>query len=95
MTKPRFRIGSDGTGLRPITADLPVARSQSQYMRGEASPFFFSWNPALRDVRDDVRASYTRAAARAIDSLHNSGWIAGAISQAVASTRQRQTCIRS
>lgn len=86
MTKPRFRIGSDGTGLRPITADLPVARSQSQYMRGEASPFFFSWNPALRDVRDDVRASYTRAAARAIDSLHNSGWIAGAISQAVAST---------
>lgn len=58
----------------------------SQYMRGEASPFFFNWRPALRDHRDDVRAVYTTAAARAIDAIHNSGWLAGAVDQSIATT---------
>lgn len=84
MTKPRFRIGSDGSNLRAV--DLPAARASSQYMRGEASPFFFSWQPALRDTRESVRASYVKAAARAIDTIQNSGWIAGAFDQAIAST---------
>lgn len=87
MTKPRYRIGSDGSGLRPITADLPAVRApQSSFMRSEQSPFFFNWRPTLRDGRDDVRAAYVSAAGRAIDALHNSGWIAGAIAQATAST---------
>jgi lambda family phage portal protein len=55
-------------------------------MRGGQSPFFFNWNPALRDQRDEVRVSYVEAAARAIDAMHNSGWIAGAVDQSISST---------
>lgn len=67
---------------------MPVGRANSgaQYMRGEQSPFFFSWNPALRDGREDVNQGYIRAAARAIDALHNSGWLAGGINQAIGMT---------
>lgn len=65
-------------------ADRPVAGSQ--FMRGEASPFFFNWRPQLRDGRQDVRESWQLAAARAVDTLHNSGWLAGAIDQAIGTT---------
>jgi hypothetical protein len=58
----------------------------SQYMKGNASPFFFNWRPSLRDARDDVREAYMTAAARAIDAIHNSGWLTGAINQSIAST---------
>lgn len=58
----------------------------SQYMKGNASPFFFNWRPSLRDQRDDVREAYMTAAARAVDAIHNSGWLAGAINQSIAST---------
>lgn len=82
QTKPRFRVRSDGTDVRLVEAP----KVSSQYMRGEASPFFFSWNPALRDARSDVIQGYIKAAARTIDAVHNSGWLAGAINQAIAST---------
>jgi lambda family phage portal protein len=62
----------------------PAARAS--YMRGDAGPVFANWFPPLRDSREDVRASYTRAAARTIDSIQNSGWLAGAVRQSVAST---------
>jgi lambda family phage portal protein len=74
---------------------LPAAKPGSspehtaQYFRapsGGSLASMLAWRPALRDARDDVRASYLDAAARAIDTLHNSGWIAGAVDQAVAST---------
>lgn len=81
--KPRYRIGSDGTNVRLVAPDRP--QSSSRFMRGEHSPFFFNWTPALRDSREDVRASYIRAAARAIDSIHNSGWLAGAVNQSIGS----------
>ncbi len=61
----------------------------AEYFRSPGSggaAALFAWRPALRDARDDVAKSYIEAAARAIDALHNSGWIAGAIEQAVAST---------
>jgi lambda family phage portal protein len=51
-------------------------------MKGEASPFFFNWRPALRDSRTDVSQSYTQAVARTIDAIHNSGWLAGCVEQA-------------
>lgn len=75
--KPRVRVTTGGQllGLRP--------QPGAQYMGGGASPFFIGWNPALRDQRYDVRAAYTAAAARAIDALHNSGWLAGAVQQSV------------
>lgn len=86
-TKPRVRVSTAGE-LRGAVVDGHVMRSRpsSAYMRGGQSPFFFNWNPALRDQRDEVRFSYVEAAARAIDALHNSGWIAGAVDQSVSST---------
>lgn len=82
--KARIRIGSDGSNARIV--GLPASpRHQSQYMRGNNSPFFFNWRPALRDNRDDVRAGYVEAAARTIDGIHNSGWLAGAVDQSISS----------
>lgn len=85
--KPRYRVTTHGD-VRPAPAvpALMHGKTSSQYMRGNDSPYFFSWTPALRDQRDEVRMGYTHAAARAIDGLHNSGWIAGAVDQAIAVT---------
>jgi lambda family phage portal protein len=70
-------------GRNALPAKPAVA---SQYMKGEASPFFFNWRPALRDQRDDAREAYMIAAARAVDAIHNSGWLTGAINQAIGAT---------
>jgi lambda family phage portal protein len=85
MAKPRIRIGTDGS-LRGAVVDGEVMRPRSSYMRGNQSPFFFNWNPALREIRDDVRVGYIEAAARTIDAMQNSGWLAGAVDQSIAST---------
>lgn len=82
----RLRTAARGAG-----AGLPASSPQhsAQYFRSPGSggaAALFAWRPFLRDARDDVQASYIEAAARAIDALHNSGWIAGAVNQAVAST---------
>jgi lambda family phage portal protein len=82
LTKPRFRIGSDGSNLREVGR----GRVGANYMRTDHSPFFLTWNPILRDQRYEVQAAYIQAAARTIDMMHNSGWLAGAFDQAVAST---------
>lgn len=65
-------------------ADVKRPAVNSRYMQGGANPFFHSWNPSLREQADDVRQSYIAAAARAIDTIQNSGWIAGAIDQCIA-----------
>jgi lambda family phage portal protein len=73
-----------GMIARALGALFGRPRPGAQYMRGERSPTFFGWHPVLRDARDDVRAAYWRASARAIDMIQNSGWIAGVIRRAVA-----------
>lgn len=86
QAKPRFRVTTHGD-VRPLAMPASMhGKTSAQYMRGNDSPYFFSWTPALRDQREDVRAGYVSAAGRAIDAIHNSGWIAGAVDQAVAST---------
>lgn len=77
--------------VRGAGADVPATSPQysAQYFRSPGSggaAALFAWRPALRDAREDVARSYVEAAARAIDALHNSGWISGAVDQAVAST---------
>ena len=72
-------------GRAPATATSRPAPTAG-YMKGEVSPFFAAWQPALRDARDDVRVAWTPAVARTIDVIHNSGWLSGAIDQVVAST---------
>jgi lambda family phage portal protein len=60
--------------------------SAGGYMRGETGPTFANWYPSPRDPSDEVRSAYVRAAGRANDIIHNSGWLTGAIDQAVANT---------
>lgn len=77
--------------IRGPAVGFPASSPQhsAQYFRSPGSggaAALFAWKPSLRDAREDVRRSYVEAAARAIDALHNSGWISGAVEQAVAST---------
>ena len=59
---------------------------RGDYMRGNRGVVFGGWRPALREASDDVGASWDLAAARTIDLIQNSGWMAGALDQAVANT---------
>lgn len=59
---------------------------RANWMRDSSAGFLSSWRPALRDARDDVRSSWGLAAARSIDSLRNSGWLAGSVLQLSADT---------
>lgn len=56
------------------------------YMRDNSGNYLGSWRPGIRDAQEDVRSAWQMGAARAIDSLHNNGWLAGAIEQASADT---------
>lgn len=42
------------------------------------------WQPAVRRQADEIKGAGHKAAARAIDALHNSGWLAGAIETTIA-----------
>lgn len=83
MQKPRIRVKAGrsiqggGTGM---------LRARASYMKGNQSPFFWNWKGSFREERDDVAASYVDAAARTIDAMHNSGWLAGAVDQSIATT---------
>ena len=67
-----------GAGARPGLS--------SSFMRGNRGVTFGGWRPALRDVQDDISEAWDRAFARTIDVVQNSGWLSGAIDQAVANT---------
>lgn len=86
MLKELMQSGSSLMQAVGLPIGSARGKASSEFMRGERNPFFFSWRPALRDTRDEVRQSYIAAAARAVDTIHNSGWIAGAIKQAISST---------
>lgn len=85
--KPRIRVTTAGD-LSGIVRNGEVIRPgpKSTYMRGNKSPFFWNWNPALRDNREDVRDGYVEAASRTIDAMQNSGWLSGGVDQAIANT---------
>ncbi|WP_276200584.1 phage portal protein [Chelatococcus sp. XZ-Ab1] len=77
-------LGRRGDAMPPSSPGM-----SAQYFRTPTTgsgAALFAWRPALRDARDDVRSAYLEAAARAIDTLHNSGWIAGAVEQSIVST---------
>lgn len=78
--KPRIRVPAGSVpSVRQRVGD------HAAFMRGEASPVFQNWRPALRNIEDDVRVSWTDAASRAIDMIQNSGFIAGIVDQSTAS----------
>ena len=84
-SKPRVRVRTDGR-IVPPAALAPVARPapHSSFMRGGELPVFFRWQPSLRESNDDVRQAWRLAAARSVDSIQNSGWLAGATEQSAA-----------
>jgi len=59
--------------------DASGIRRDASYFRNNASPYYVGWTPALRDTADDVRQAWAQAAARAIDSMQNSGFISGVV----------------
>lgn len=60
----------------------PVAR----YLRGDKTGILQMRRAVTRDARQEVRESADRAAALALDFIHNSGWLAGATDQIISDT---------
>lgn len=75
MAKPRISV----TAATGDTFETPVQgyRPQSAFFKGDRSVFLSGWNPQLRESHQDVQAGWQKAAARAVESLQNSGFIAG------------------
>lgn len=63
-----------------------MPRPQAAYFKGEQSPFLVSWRPQLREQQQDIQASWAKSAARAIDAVQNSGFMAGIVEVASGST---------
>lgn len=61
-------------------------RIGAAYMRGGRHVTFAGWRPPLREPQVDISSAWDTAAARVVDAIHNSGWLSGAIDQAVANT---------
>lgn len=80
------RIASAAQAILPVAAPAIKRAPSAGYMRDSSAGFLSSWRPTLRDSQDDVRQSWGLAAARSIDTLQNSGWLAGAVEQASADT---------
>jgi lambda family phage portal protein len=59
----------------------PVSRPSvgARYFKGERNPILFGWRPHLRDAQEDITESWDVAAARAVDTIQNSGFIAGTV----------------
>ncbi|CTQ53554.1 phage portal protein, lambda family [Roseibium album] len=71
----------------PRRETIPVQQPSAQYLRPDRSGFLAGWpRPALRDASQDVRQSWSAVASRSIESIHNSGWMKGAVDQAVGDT---------
>jgi lambda family phage portal protein len=67
---------------RPAPASRYGSGTNVYTRTGGGSSFLFGWNPALREPIFDVREGWVGAASRAIDSLQNSGFMAGAVETA-------------
>jgi lambda family phage portal protein len=53
------------------------------YMRDDSTGLLSTWQPMLREPADESREAWYGAAARAIEAMHNSGWLAGGVNLAV------------
>jgi lambda family phage portal protein len=82
INRARSFLGLGG----PVADPGARPRTVSEYMRGGRNVTFAKWQPALRDADVTVQNAWDKAAARLVDVIHNSGWLAGAIDQATANT---------
>lgn len=79
--KPRVRVPAGSRAHVPASLPAVPPVPSAAYMRGEASPTFNGWHPALRSASDDVKAAWRLATSRSVDMIQNSGWLAGAVEQ--------------
>ena len=74
-------------GINRSTPEVgPRSTPSASFMRGGRGVTFGGWRPALRELQDDIADAWDHAAARTIDVVQNSGWLSGALDQAVANT---------
>ena len=78
--KPRIRVKA-GTVAFPDAIARPTP--SAAYLRSQqlGASIFAAYAPTLRDAKEDVRQAWVQAASRAIDVMHNNGWIAGVVEQ--------------
>jgi len=85
--KPRVRVKAGTTAFSP---SLPAVGSRSRpvarHLRGDRAGLLNMRRAVTRDARLDVYEAAERASALALDFIHNSGWLAGAVSQIVCDT---------
>lgn len=73
-------------GGNAVAAPISRPRVGASFMRGGRDVTFQTWRPPLREPQADIASAWDGAAARVIDAVHNSGWLAGAIEQCIANT---------
>lgn len=83
VVKPRVRVRA---GTVAFPAEQRPQRPTARYLRGDRSGVLHMRQAITRDAKWDVREAADRAAALAIDFMHNSGWIAGAADQIIVDT---------
>ena len=72
---------------RPVDGGGAAVHPRAGYLRPDRTGFISGWTqPVLRESRHDVRAAWRPVAARAVETIQNSGWMAGAVDQAIADT---------
>lgn len=71
--------------IRP-GGEVSRPRPSGKFMRGGRGVTFSGWRPPLRETQDDLSEAWDDAAARVTDVIQNSGWLSGAVDQAVANT---------
>lgn len=86
--KPRVRVKATSHKVPVAASRQQGSRSKatSRYLRGDRSGVLSMRQAVTRDAKYDVREGAERAAALATDFMHNSGWIAGAVTQVLCDT---------
>src|SRR5687768_10367307 len=83
-TKPRVRVKA-GSKV-PSSQLVPARKATARYLRGDKSGLLNMRQAVTRDAKIDIWESAERASALALDFMHNSGWLAGAVSQILCDT---------
>lgn len=85
--KPRVRVQAGAVAFpsAPSTAVAPF-RPTARHLRGDRTGLLNMRRAITRDAKVDIFEAAERASALALDFIHNSGWLSGAISQIVCDT---------
>lgn len=74
------------TAARKTSGNRKAGRSTNRFLRGDRSGILSMRQAVTRDAKHDVWEAAERASALALDFMHNSGWIAGAVMQVLCDT---------